>query len=690
MELELIGPHPFERDGNGGQRTRIGTLFPGYHALYTAPPGVHVQQRINFVAHLNTRRAMAGQPPLNADEERRVYEAGVDLIFDPDQILIRPDPEQMELAFQADEQLWELVSKRQVKYLLVCDPRVRNAILERGECWRLSSIPKTLEGKLSWIGNSKVAIQYQPIYYHNRLTGTRFLTFAELEKLGGLDPLSLARQLQEIADYAARRNHLDQPELAFFMADSRRLGRALFAGVDFGQLSPEALRVRYEELKECFRAAVAHEVFRKDNCGDRAWVDRMIESLFLDGCESQTEHLVGGLGPEFFLQIEWLPGGHFEEGEFVLDPIFDEAASHPEDEKLQLLCEPVAGGIIFNFLREHGDLEYINIGRLPESLSQGRPQSRGRRGVYLALFKSRSQPEPIKRFIRLQKWGIWHRLDDGKPLLQAIEESEEYTDYWLDRRLGCRQLGMNLTRQVTVRRFCERYQGKNLQYRGRPIYTTYFERDYLEGIATDKLTPERLARPGYAATFAQLLGKAAASSLIVGRSLLVDELPDGAPPPAPGRPPMRPVFDDGDEVVLEEAGMPVDIFIGDHSGAFAEYETPLAAFAAHYAKPAYQRAKFLPDPREFARQYLEAFRAQFLHIQGDYRKRRRAFDQLFKHCPYDPKGSYAFRWECVLRRLDTTDADKLVEAIRQHIWVLNPDKQLNSMAPIPDMNLFPA
>jgi len=170
----------------------------------------------------------------------------------------------------------------------------------------------------------------------------------------------------------------------------------------------------------------------------------------------------------------------------------------------------------------------------------------------------------------------------------------------------------------------------------------------------------------------------------------VDKLPDDAPPPASGRPPMRPVFDDGDEVVIEEAGMPADIFIGDHSGAFADYETPLEAFAGHYAKPAYQRAKFLPDPREFAESYLEAFREQFLRIQGDYRKRRRAFDRLFKHCNYDPAGSFAFRWDYVLRRLDTTDADKLLEAIRRHIWVLNPEKHPKSGLPISILDLIPA
>ncbi len=58
-------------------------------------------------------------------------------------------------------------------------------------------------------------------------------------------------------------------------------------------------------------------------------------------------------------------------------------------------------------------------------------------------------------------------------------------------------------------------------------------------------------------------------------------------------------------------------------------------------------------------------------FRGAYRKRRRAFDTLFKHCKYDPAGSFAYRWECVLRRLDQTNPYALVEAIREHIWVLN-------------------
>ena len=134
----------------------------------------------------------------------------------------------------------------------------------------------------------------------------------------------------------------------------------------------------------------------------------------------------------------------------------------------------------------------------------------------------------------------------------------------------------------------------------------------------------------------------------------------------------RPVFDDGDEVVREgEDGLPAEVMVGDHTGAFGEYKLPLETFAAHYARPVNTRDKVVPDPQGFATAYLDAFRDQFLHIQGDYRKRRRAFDTLFKHCTYDPAGSFAYRWECVLRRLDQTNPYALVEAIRQQIWVLN-------------------
>jgi hypothetical protein len=252
-------------------------------------------------------------------------------------------------------------------------------------------------------------------------------------------------------------------------------------------------------------------------------------------------------------------------------------------------------------------------------------------------------------------------------MLSAIRDSDEYTDYWLDRRLGCRQLGMNLSRWVVMRRLPETYRGSNRNYSGEMIRTTYFEREFLTGIATDKIPWDKYNLPGYAVDLAKLLGKAAASSLIVGRALETGN---------------RPVFDDGDELVYEgDDGLPNQIFVGDHSGAFGEYEAPLVTFSAHYARPVNNRERILPNARAFAVNYLEAMREQFIHIQGDYRKRRRAFDTLFKHCKYDPGGSFAYRWERILSRLDATDASELMLAIRKQIRVLGEATVLPEPAP---------
>jgi hypothetical protein len=659
MEVELIGPHPLKADKQGAQPAHIGTAFPEFGVLYTQPPGVHAWQRQGFIDCLNDRRAAQSVPPLTPEDEERICTNSVDLIFEPELILIRPDPERMDLAFAADELLQTLVSKRQINFLSLSDPRVRESIKQRGEAWRFSSIPKTREGREQLLQKSKVAIQGRPIYYYNRLTGTRWLTNEQFESLGALDNPTLARHLQEIADHSLHLNRIDRPEIDFFAADLRRFGARDFSGVVYDQLPPEQLRAKYEALKEHFRSAV-HEAFRKDDCHNKPWAERILSTLFLEGNEAQTEQILSGLSPEFFMQVEWLPGGRFEEGEFLFDPIFDEAASHPEDAELQHLCDPRAKGIIFNFIRDYGDLEYINVGRVPEPLSLDRPRERCRRGVYIAELKSRGQPQPIKRFMRLQKWGAWEHLEEGKDMLTSVEESEDYTDYCLDRRLGCLQLGMNLTRRVIVRRLSEIYAGVNPRYRGQAIRTTYFEREYLPGIATDKLPVERYTKPGYALKMAALLGRAAALSLIVGRSM------------AEGT---RPVFDDGDEVIREgDDGLPAELMVCDHTGAFGDYKSPLDTFASHYAVPVNKREKVLPNPVEFAETYLVALREQFIHIRDDYRKRRRAFDTLFKHCKYDLAGSFAVRWEYVLRRMDEANIDALLQKIRGQIGVLNEAK----------------
>ena len=214
---------------------------------------------------------------------------------------------------------------------------------------------------------------------------------------------------------------------------------------------------------------------------------------------------------------------------------------------------------------------------------------------------------------------------------------------------------MNIIRRVSTRRLTEVYTGMQARYQGQVIRTNYFDRQYVHGTATDKIPAERYSQPEYARKFAQLLGEAAAPSMIVGRSLMSGK---------------KPIFDDGDEVVIEDAkGLPVEILLGDHSGSFGEYLQPLETFAPHYARPVNERAKFLADATAFADAYLNSFRNHFSYIQNDYRRRRRAFDNLFKHCRYDQGGSFAYRWEQVLRRLDTTNLEGVINAIRSNFSI---------------------
>ena len=660
MALEVIGPHPFQRDALGHQMTRIGSVFPSRRTLITLP-GIHAFQRIEFIDRLNATRSAGGQPRLTEAEIEQEYAGSVDLIFDAKHILIRPDPEHMDLALAADELLQELVSKRDIKFLFVMDRKVRDAIKARGECWRISPMPQSHEDIRRLIENAKVAIQEQPVYFFNQFTGSRYLTCGEFARLDQLDDAGLARQMREITVFSSRHNRSGYPEIDFFAADPARFGAASFQALDIARLPALELRETYRHLRDLFREAVEPD-FRQDDPQREVWRSRMLSTLLSRRDKTITEDVLRDLSPEFFMHVEWLPGGRFEEGEFIPDRIFDEADRNPADPELQRLCDPTIRGFIFNFIREYGALEYVNIGRIVESLSKERPLIRGRRGVYLAELQPRGMATPLVRFIRFQKWGICERLDEGKSLLQSMVESEEYTDYVLDRRLGVVQLGMNVPAGLRLQRTRDRYTGNNPEVAGRLIPALYFERDYLHGLATDKLPLSKYLRPSYADRLAWLLGRAAAANMITGRAM------EGT---------KQVLFDDGDEVIIESptTGLPDRLVVADPSGAFSDYRTSLIEAAAAYARPVNARAGFLPDPREFAETYLEAFKAGFMHVQGDYRKRRRAFDTLFKHCAYDPAGSFAYRWECVLRRLDQTDVEVLARCIRRHIAVLDDGRR---------------
>jgi hypothetical protein len=634
--ITYIGQPLFSLDSRGKLVSRIGTVFPRHHTVVTLP-GVHATQRNAYLEELRCWRKERGQPPLTRVEEEDEWNDAVDLIIEPEVVLIRPEPDRMALAFRADELLQELLPKERIKFLGLLDEKVRRAIKKRGEWWRITPLPKTPDEMKEMIRSSGIGVTGSEIYYYSSVTGTRFLTFAQFAGLEALDDQELASHMKEIQQLIRRTNAHGYPELAFFPR-SAGVSRSDFSRLDLAGMDIGALRAAFADIRDRFRASLPPEL-AADDPDSVEWRNAMVGALVGKEDVIVSEEKLLGLSPEFFMQIEWLPGGRLDDGELVFDPVLQrpEGGAAPADEKPQKF--------IFNFVREFGDLEYVNIGRVIGSLSRRRALY-GRRGVYIAVLKQQQSPEEIVTVIRMQKQGVREYLEEGYTLLEAMIRSEEYTEYIMDRRLGCRQLGMNLPHRVTSKKISERWIDAAGSVSA--IWSPYFEREYIRGIATDKLPPYRLATAEFALRLARLLGRAAAPNIIAGRCDLQG----------------RALFDDGDEVLItDERGMPQSIVVTDHTGTFNDFSSSLGDFAVDYAGPVNRRAAVLPNPRAFADEYIAAFTGRLRRIQEDYRRRRRGFDTLFAHRPRREEGSFSHRWQAVLSRLDATDPVELSRRI---------------------------
>jgi hypothetical protein len=188
-------------DSSGNLKARIGTVFPRARTLVTLP-GIHATQRMAYVEAINAERKGFGLPPFTDEEEMVEWQQSVDLIMDDNVVLIRPDPENMPLAFEADELLQELVSKRQIKFLNAIDGKIRQSVKQRGENWRIAPWPQSPEEMKQMILSSKIPIGGRSIYYYSRLCGTRYLTHQQFTELGNLPDAELISHLLEIRDFS--------------------------------------------------------------------------------------------------------------------------------------------------------------------------------------------------------------------------------------------------------------------------------------------------------------------------------------------------------------------------------------------------------------------------------------------------------------------------------------------------------
>jgi hypothetical protein len=498
-------------------------------------------------------------------------------------------------------------------------------------------LPPTAPEKIrQMIEQSRIAIRGRPIYYFSPASGTRYLTFATFAQLGTLEDRELRSHLEEIVTYSGRRNARQRPEVDFFMA------RGCGLVEKFAAMPLDNSREAHGRMCALLEQAVAAE-YRKDDIDDPRWTGKLFKKLIDEQDDALVDDQSMGLDAEFSMRVEWQPGARIEEGELILDPALDEKFGANGEKRVS----PVVRGLIFNLLQEYGDLEYINIGSVLASSQRDAARS-GRREVYVAQIRRAGESEETTQIIRMQKWGVRERLDQGKSLETAMLESEEYSEYVLDRLLASRQLGMNMNNRLVARKVSEQYNGRT--YCG-TIWTPYFTRDYIPGSATDRIaSPRKLGDDAYAKAFAYLLGKAAAPNIILGRAATTREAEVAG----------QVLFDMGDEILMEDAnGRPGQIAAADHVGTFVDWKGTLESRVAEYAAPIRRRLGSVTCRQAFIDQYIEGFRERFARVQEDYAKRRRAFDTMFKHRPWDPKGSLACRWFYVLERLRKANAKQL-------------------------------
>ena len=651
MKLKILGDPVFAKDADGRLKSRVGTVFLKTPGLVTQN-GIHAMQRVAWIDELNRERAEKGEPPLSANAVADEIDNSVDLVFTDDAVLIRPDPERMDLAFRADEVLQTMVSKRKIRYLNTHTAKVRNALRSAGDNWRMARQPESPEDIVAAIERAKTAIGFARIYYYAPYTGTRYLTADGLAAAMKLQGAEFAGQMAEIVKGLNGRNRLGQPEIGIFPTslppDVRNGLRELDAAAD-----EKTLRAGVEAVALKWRMALPAQL-REESTDNLEWRNEMSATLVRQPNETSAgdEELVKGISPEFYRQIEWLPGGKVRDGRLEFDPLFDEA-QRTGDPEILAMCDMRVRSIIFNALRLFSSVEYVNIGRISRSLARYPVEGHRRGQVYFVQFKERCQSDERLFVIRFQKWGVAEHLDEGKDLLTAIYEANQYMDYILDRRLACLQLGMNLPFHVGAGRLTEKYLGEN-QYHGTSVQAFFYARQYIRGTASDKIPPARFSNPAFARSFARLMGEAAAVDMVVGRRATETG---------------EHMFDKYFEMVqLGPDGLPARVVVTDHAGSFVNYKHGFDEYVPAYANVMRRRKTFVQDYDAFCEAYVSAFRARLEEMQKKYLEHPRAFDELFADRPYDQAGSGAYRWSCVLRRLAGCDvakvADILAEACR--------------------------
>jgi hypothetical protein len=644
----------------GSQRTdlaaaTIGDIFLAQNAIIWGR-GTHMKLAEDFQKLYNSLAAERGWTPVS-DEARLNYVA---LFYVGDNIEIRADADRLDACFEADARLQahygHLMAPR-IHFLGATNRAIHDAIRDRGALWRIARKSRRELDIRADIANAQrkpltVEID-QPIYYLNRVSGTRFVTYATFCGLAQLPDPQLAAVLCEVAEYSAKYNNSQAREVAFFMADSL-FGSASFKPWDFRALNSDSLRIAHQELCVQFKSRIAKTEFLADDLDSRVWRAQMYEGLTTRaGEEVVDEEQLLGLAPEFFWKVHWLPGGFITaDGIFMPDPVIQAIKDKEDDAQRQSFASEVVSGLIYNHLRRLGQgLESINVGQLTEPLANPDPKQ-GRREGYVIVVKERGVLAPDIKTVQMLRWGTRQYLWEGKSrraqrvdILQFNTDALEYMEFVKDRDNGFKQLGGRLVDFE--------FDTIHEHLRGFDFSTFYLERDYVRGIATHNLPGEHFLKREFALDFYRRYGKTiVVPDIVVGR---VDEN-------------KRILIDTGIEVCLfNQDGSIADLVVVDVVGIFSDCQTELTSWGREYARPITRRLKFLENPVEAGQVYVDAVVQGFSELRNRILENRAAYwDYMFRDRP-DDKEAFKWRWHMILERILRTEPTRLGESIQTHL-----------------------
>jgi hypothetical protein len=630
--VKILGPDLLARDADGQALSPIATVFPHYRAVVTGR-GIHGMQVGQFIDYLAAQVFGQEGHEFQYEDEDLVYQDAVALLVHGQVVLIRSEPEAMERMFEADEVLQLLVPKDQIQFTGAYLEQVRAQLRSRGESWRISQPPRSVEEMCLYIQRSRASVGTGAVYYHNPQTGSRFLTYQEFERIRPLiraDCAEALARLKEIVQLTRLINNQGVRELALFLPNGKALEvyalERVIADLASCGAAPDvcAAEARFDQFAEAFAAGAGEDLLEDDE-KNAAWRTGMFCRLS-DINEKAVEECVLGLSQEFYLNIRWVRGARIVTGQLLFEP------------EVELRVR----NLITHFWKSCDGLVSINVGRveMPQNPKR-RPDER--RDVLLIVLGFGDAREEV-HIARMAKWDVIHRLKQGKPLAQAVAETEEYCRFIFDRLHAATELGMPIP-AFTMIRLKDEMPGSKLEY---PVF--FFSRGYVSGMVSDKLPGYRYGgehRDRFIVCLAACLGHAATASLVLGRADAFSETVH---------------FDDGDEIVqLDDAGVPCRVTIAETTGSFANWWTPmrdllpqcLQRLTEHLAK-----ARAHGASAQALDAAVAAFERRFLEELGRVQELvRRDSDRLhglFADRPNET-GGIRFRWEHVLARVANTD-----------------------------------